>query len=167
MIVEAFENMLLTYEASKQSNCLKRKIGVVVPVGHGETVFGYNISPEPCTACHRNTCSAIHAEVTAVTMLIMTQENRAATSLYIWAEVPCHACLSFIRRYSSIAKVYCLSPESYLTEYPLIARRSEEILQRRSYAKSLGIDIIELDREEIMQYELFKHNKTNVQPNQA
>lgn len=167
MIVEAFEYMLQTYQASQQSTCLRRKIGVVVPVGHGETIFGYNTSPEPCATCHRSTCQAIHAEVTAVTMLIMTQENRAVTSLYIWAEVPCHACLSYIRRYSSIARIYCLSPESYLTEYPLIARRSEEITQRRVYAKSLGIDIIELDREEIIQYELFKHNKTDVQPNQA
>lgn len=167
MIVEAFDLMLSTNEAAKQSNCLKRKIGVVVPVGQGETVFGYNTSAEPCQTCHRSTCSAVHAEVVAVTNLIMFQENRGASSLYIWAEVPCHACLSFIRRYSSITRVYCLSAESYLTEYPLIARRSEEISQRRGYAKSLGIDIIELDREELLQYELFKRNKTDVQPDKA
>ena len=162
-MIEIFNMMLHAREASAQSNCLKRKVGVCIPLyGGEETRWGANQSGLACTICERDTCPALHAEVNAILKAIYEQEERAIDTLYIWAEVSCRACLSFIKRYSTVRTIYCLSPESYFTEYPVIARRSEEIRQRKIYAAALGIEIIELDREEIIEHELSKHNRGDV-----
>lgn len=160
-MTEIFKFMLTAKNVTQYSNCGKRKIACVVPVG-GDEIWGYNNVLQKCAICSRETCGAIHAEQAAVTQLIYLKEARNATKMYLWAESPCMQCLNFIRRYTAISSIYCLSPESYKTEYPIIARRSEEILCRRMYAKSLGISIIELDREEILEYELIEHSNPDI-----
>ena len=165
-MTQHFESMLSARSVCQYSNCAKRKIACIVPVGTDE-IWGYNNVLQSCPTCSRETCGAIHAEQAAIAQLLYLHEGQDATKMYLWAEVPCKQCLNFIRRYSGISIIYCLSPESYLTEYPVIARRSEEILDRRKYAKSLGISIIELDREEIIEYELSKHSQPEPGSNQA
>ena len=162
-MIEVFKLMLTAKNVTQYSNCGKRKIACVVPVG-GDEIWGYNNVLQKCAVCSRETCGAIHAEQAAVAQLIYLKEAHNATKMYLWAEPPCMQCLNFIRRYTAISIIYCLSPESYKTEYPIVARRSEEILCRRMYAKSLGISIIELDREEIIEYDLSKHSETNIRP---
>lgn len=161
MIFHTFENLLQAREASKLSNCLRRQIGVAIPVA-GETLWGYNNSAVPCTECHRETCSAVHAEVQATVRSIEAKKNLDTCGLYIWAEVPCHACLSFIKKFSTVAIIYCLSPESYTKQYHLNSTRIEEIKSRKEYARSLGLVILEQDMEEIEDYELSKHTQTHV-----
>jgi deoxycytidylate deaminase len=161
MIFTTFEYLLEAREASKLSNCLRRQIGVALPV-EGETLWGHNSSTLPCPTCHRETCSALHAEVQAVVRAIEAKKNLDTCGLYIWAEVPCHACLSFIKKFSTVAIIYCLSPESYTKQYHLDSTRIEEIKSRKLYARSLGIIILEQDMEEIEEYELSKHTQTHV-----
>jgi deoxycytidylate deaminase len=154
MITERFNFMLQAREAASYSVCLKRKIGVCIRVADFETVWGFNAASEPCTVCMRESCPAVHAEVRACISLMAEKQNRIATALHIWSEIPCRQCLSFIHQTTSIRQIFCLSPESYKTEYPLIERRTEEIQIRSVYAKNLGFDVIELDREEIVEYGL-------------
>lgn len=156
-----FQRMLIAKKVCSYSNCQKRKIAAIVPVGD-DTIWGYNNVLKPCPACNRESCGAIHAEQSVIMQLLYLRLQQECTTMYVWAEPPCKQCLNFIRRHSAISVVYCLSPESYLTEYPIIARRTEEIKERRQYAQSLGIAIIELDREEILQYELLGHSQTHV-----
>jgi deoxycytidylate deaminase len=164
MFLETFDLMLEARKASLYSNCKRRKIGVTLPGPHDENIWGYNNTMLGCPTCDREKCPATHAEVMAIQQAIYCKADREITKLYIWAEVPCHQCLNFIRRYSAVALIFCLSPESYFTEYPVIARRSEEISARREFAKSLGLSITELDREEILQYELSKFAEPNFEP---
>ena len=165
MFLETFDLMLEARKASLYSNCKRRKIGVTLPGPHDENIWGYNNTIKGCPTCDRDKCPATHAEVMAIQQAIYCKADREITKLFIWAEVSCHQCLNYIRRYSAIALIFCLSPESYFTEYPVIARRSEEISARREFAKSLGLSIVELDREEIVQYELSKYPQTNTEPN--
>lgn len=157
-----FDLMLSAKDAKETSNCLRRSIGVAIPTLDGDTIWGANKSKITCKSCHRETCSAVHAEVEAIVRALKYQREIDIKKLYIWAEVPCHACLSFIASYSTIDLVYCLMPSTYAIEYPSIDRRSDEIKDRRRYAKALGITIVELDREEVIEYELSKHSKTHV-----
>lgn len=152
-----FQRMLIAKKVCQYSNCQKRKISAIVPSGD-DTIWGYNNVLKICPTCNRETCGAIHAEQAVIMQLLYLQIQQSVNTMYVWAEPPCKQCLNFIRRHSSISVVYCLSPESYLTEYPVIARRTEEIRERRQYALSLGISIIELDREEIIAYELSEHS---------
>jgi len=156
MITENFNHMLQAREASTYSVCLKRKVGVCIDVAGDESVWGFNAASEPCTVCMRESCPAIHAEVRACLTLLAEKANRLARSLCIWSEIPCRQCISFIHQTTSIRQIFCLSPESYKIEYPLIERRTEEIQIRRVYAKNLGFDVIELDREEIVEYGLLR-----------
>lgn len=160
-MTDIFKHMLEAKQVCQYSNCHRRKIGVVLVAG-SDTIWGYNNTTLTCITCKRETCGAIHAEQSAILQAIYIREAQNITDLFIWAEPPCLQCLNFIKRYSAINRIYCLSPESYLTEYPIIARRSEEILERRAYARSLGISIIELDREEILEHELPEHSETDI-----
>lgn len=147
-----FINMLKAKQAASYSNCTKRKIGCIVEVD--EVFYGFNTVEQLCPDCSRETCGAVHAEVSAVSQLLRNRKDRQATELFLWAEPPCLQCLNYIKRYSLIRKIYCLSPESYRIEYPLIERRTSEITQRRKYADLIGVKITELDMEEILSYEL-------------
>jgi len=157
-----FDLMLSAKAAKETSNCLRRSIGVAIPTIDGDTIWGANKSKIQCPSCHRETCSAVHAEVEAVVRALKHQREIDIKKLYIWAEVPCHACLSFIASYSSIDLVYCFMPSTYAPEYPSILQRAQEIEDRKTYAKALGITIVELDREEVIEYELSKHSETHV-----
>ena len=163
IFIKDFDLMLNAKEARETSNCLRRHIGVAIPTRDEETIWGANKSGLACTKCHRETCSAVHAEVEALIRALKHQKEIDIKKLYIWAEVPCQHCLSFISSYSSIDLGYCLLPSSYATEYPAILQRTEEIRQRKNYAHTLGITIVELDREEVIEYELSKHSQTHVQ----
>jgi len=167
-VTEIFKFMLTAKNVTQYSNCGKRKIACVIPIdSRKKTLWGYNNVLKLCKVCRRETCGAIHAEQHAVAQLIYHRLQFDVSKMYLWAEPPCMQCLNFINRFSAISTIYCLSPESYSTEYPLIARRTDEIRQRREYAESLGISIIELDREEILEHELLKHSNPNIRPDQA
>ena len=140
------------------STCKRRKIAAIIP-NRGNGPLSYIGSNNPTGSLHccsrdKGICPAIHAEVDVVikakTQVILS------TELYLWAETPCHQCLSFIRRHSFIDTVYCLTTESYGSEYPLVLDRKEEIAFRDEYAKSINLTIVKLDREEILEYELLK-----------
>lgn len=162
-MIEIFNFMLQARDVRQYSNCSKRHIACVIPLGvKDDTLWGYNNVMQPCKTCSRETCGAIHAEQHAIAQLMYHRLQFETTKMYLWAEPPCMQCLNFINRFSAISIIYCLSPESYLTEYPLIARRTDEIRQRREYAESLGISIIELDREEILEHELSQHSNPDI-----
>lgn len=162
MIIKTFDIMLEARAISENSNCLRRKIGVIIPAGEDQ-VIGYNFSAIQCKECNRPTCPAVHAEVRAISIL-NTHYKIYADKLYIWAEIPCKQCLSYIALHSKIRTIHCLSTDSYSKEYPIISDRKEEILARRTFARSLGIETNELDREEIIDYELYKSTEVNDQP---
>jgi len=161
--LEDFDLMLQAHEVAKYSNCLRRQIGVVIPAPDGDVIWGANKSAVTCGTCHRETCSAVHAEVAAILRYYPHTQRLENRKLYIWAEVPCNQCLSFISTYSNIDIVYCLMPSTYAVEYPSILQREQEIKDRKTYAKVLGITIVELDREEVIEYELSKHSETDIQ----
>ncbi len=158
-----FQRMLKAREFSSYSTCQRRKIGVYIPVAVIKdsdnpssylSVLAANHPQSTIHCCKREQgiCPALHAEVVAVTNLRECRYN--CRDLYIWAETPCHQCLSFIRRNSHISRIICLSTESYAVEYPLVDHKKDEIALRDSYAKELGFDVVKLDREEILNSEL-------------
>lgn len=165
MLDKIFGFMLQAKRASQHSTCLKRKIGVAIPYVAEETMWGYNGAAKPCKVCERETCPATHAEVVAINTFISTNTMHTLTTLYIWAEIPCRQCLSYIKRYSSIRQIFCLNRESYGKEYPSVLSRKDEINQRKEYAQAIGIRITELDREEILEHELYLSASDDVQPN--
>lgn len=147
--------MLKAKKVSQQSNCDRRKIGAVISNGSSEVVWGWNDRGDTTHICTRELgfCPAIHAEVMAIQNLQYSGQ-RIGDSIFVWCEIPCHNCLNFIAKYSRVRRVYCLSLDSYKVEYPRVSERSSEVTNRRAYARSLGIDVIELDREEILEHEL-------------
>lgn len=153
-----FESMIQAKHVGQlTSNCGRRKIGVYIPLNSpelGDIAFtGSNATQSTKQCCGSATngiCTAIHAEVNAVVNL--RGYRYLVDSLYIWAETPCHNCLSFIRRYSHITKIYCLSTESYGIEYPRVNDRTSEIRLRDEYAADLGFQIHKLDVKEIEEY---------------
>jgi deoxycytidylate deaminase len=143
--------MLAAMFTAMDSKCHRRKIGcVLVDDVYEELVSkGYNSCANNCESCERlnpnNVCPAVHAEVNAISHGFSSSPNE----MYIWSEVPCHQCLSYIAIYSDIATIYCLSGESYYELYPHV--NQEAIRMRKEYALELGMIIIELDRAEIME----------------
>lgn len=155
----SFENhlemMLQAKSAGFNSTCSRRKIGVYIPVPGTEDTIAIQANNNPqsiCQCCMResNVCPAIHAEVNAV--MNLGTFRFSVYKLYIWAETPCHQCLSFIRRYSHITDIYCLTTESYGIIYPRVLDRTSEIRLRDEYADSLGFQIHKLDVKEILDY---------------
>lgn len=161
-----FTHMLMARDVAQYSNCAKRHIGCVSFTGDSY-IFGYNSVVNKCTTCSRETCGAIHAEQMLIIHLMERKSFKSVDNLYLWAEVPCIQCLNFLKRYSSIRTVFCLTPQSYAAEYPLIEQRLNEILQRRALARELGITIVEYNREEILNHELHQPTEGSVQSDQA
>lgn len=156
--------MSMAKEAQRHSNCLRRQIGVAIPVCNDpDNVYtNANCSPVTCEVCTRDfACPAIHAEVKAVSSMDRIDYYDCKT-LYIWAEVPCHNCLSYIFTRSAIREIFCLIPEKYAKIYPPVFTNTERIVARKLYAKRLGIDVIQIDPEEVLQYELSRDKQTNV-----
>lgn len=154
-----FDLILKAKSAASWSNCTRRKIGVAIPYNDPddsseEIAIAANTTQKTDQCCTRSAgpCPAIHAEVNAILNLGLSRY--LAEELYIWAEVPCHQCLSFIHKQTYIREIFCLSPESYGKEYPRVLDRTSEIQLRYAYADSLGIDVHKLDAEEILEYEL-------------
>lgn len=149
--------MLKAKEAGILSNCSRRKIGVYIPIRDKtyHAAFGSNNALNTSQCCTREIgiCPALHAEVNAI--INLGKDILKADNLYIWAEIPCHGCLSYIKRNSFIRDIFCLTTESYGREYPRVLDRTAEIALRLKYASLLGIDIHRLDAEEIRQYELY------------
>lgn len=150
--------MLQARHYADMSNCAKRKIGVYVPLARPDddaviAVIAANKHPseQDCKVCSRQTCPAIHAEVSAAFVLARSKET-TAHRLYIWAETPCLNCLSIIKKYTDIDMIYCLQTESYGKIYPPVRDRISEIAVRDGYAKQLGLTVIKLDADEILEY---------------
>jgi deoxycytidylate deaminase len=163
-----FRNILKANELQYLSNCTRRKIGVYIPIPDDDCVLSAiagNAVQSTIHCCMRDAgiCPAVHAEVRAINNL--GSQRYSATELYIWAEIPCHACLSYIHQYSYIRDIYCLTQESYGNEYPRVLDRTSEIKLRKDYATVLGIDVHELDAEEIKEYGLLRHPHTECEPN--
>jgi deoxycytidylate deaminase len=152
-----FQRMLKAKELDWLSNCTRRKIGVYIPLpadsdGAMFAAIGGNSTQQTNHCCKRDIgiCPAVHAEVNAI--MNLGRQRLEAKALYIWAEIPCHACLSYIRRFSSIRDIYCLTTESYGIEYPRVLDRIPEIKLREEYASMLDLNLHQLDAKEI--YEL-------------
>ena len=157
------EMMLQAKSASFNSTCARRKIGVYIPVPGTEDTIAVQANNNPqstkqCCMREANVCPSIHAEVNAV--MNLGAYKYQVFKLYIWAETPCHQCLSFIRRHSAITDIYCLTTESYGVEYSRVLDRTSEIRLRDDYADSLGFQIHKLDVKEIKEYELSTLRKT-------
>lgn len=139
------EYLLIAKQVGEVSLCKRRKIGVVLfyPFSR-EISTGVNGFKElTCDSCTRTIeCPAIHAEVEAI--LNMQTFARLATKLYIWAEVPCLNCLSFISHQTSVRDIYCLHPSLYYQYYERVKDYHENLTLRRNYAKKLGITLHEL-----------------------
>lgn len=155
-----FVNMLKAREFKQLSNCKRRQIGVYIPINKDSvtSAIGFNSTPSEETCCKRDLgyCTAIHAEVSAI--LNLGGHKNSASSLYIWAETPCLACLSFIKTKSFIRTIYCLTAESYALEYPAVMHRPIDLQYRMEHAQSLGLDVVRLDAKEIEEYELSRIN---------
>jgi deoxycytidylate deaminase len=162
MITEQDLRLMLTAkDLDWLSNCARRKIGVYIPlpVDNDDASYssiGGNIVQSTKQCCTRDLgiCPAIHAEVNAI--LNLGSRKYEASRLYIWAEVPCHACLSFIRRQSFIRDIFCLTADSYGVEYPRVLDRKPEIKLREEYATILDLRLHILDREEILEYGILR-----------
>lgn len=149
-----YEGLLMASYIAHKSNCKRRKIGAAILDSSNTYICAANKAAIACEECHRDTCPAVHAEVGAIQNAYEFKALGSATTMYVWAEVPCHQCLSFIKLHSDISIIYCLTPESYSVEYKLSEGRLEDIVKRREYAKNLNISIIEIDRKEVLDYEL-------------
>lgn len=147
-----YEYLLMARDAATQSNCKRRSIGVIFRVGN-VPFPGANKSVVKCSTCMRevNECSAIHAEVDAI-LGAREWTSFAGTQLYIWAECPCPACLSFIARTTlgNCNIIHCLSQQSYEKVYPPICQRHDAIDKRYQLATQLGIMVIPYDIEDIL-----------------
>lgn len=151
------------------SDCDRRQIGVYIPIKVDSikedliASIGVNSPMSKQHCCNRETgdCPAIHAEVYAI--MHLGSHRSEASTIYVWAETPCLNCLSFIKRFSSITRIVCLITQSYGKQYPRVLDRTAEIAKRDSYAQTLGLDVVKLDIEEIIQNEFSKHPEINLQ----
>ena len=157
--------MLLAHAyGNLKSTCEKRQIGSVIPIGES-LIFGANKANNVWDCCKpRELCDAQHSEVDAINN-IPTDLLGLETSMFVWCEVPCVACLRTIRRDSEISTIYCLTIESYGTTYPavLLADRVKEHKNRRTLAANLGIEVIELDLKEIQEHELYRNGSLDIE----
>jgi len=141
--------MLLARESARSSRCQRRRIGAVVHT-YKTYYIGYNSPAIVCKECTRlkGVCPAVHAEVSAITMCLRQSHRDIIAELFVWSEIPCLQCLSFIHQTGLIYNIYCLTPESYQVEYPHLCY--EDIERRRVFAADLGILVHELDREYLL-----------------
>lgn len=152
--------MLLAKGASQNSNCKRRKIGVVIEgidsIYEGDRLYilGSNNASLSCKSCNREMgdCPAEHAEVNAIEKL--PKDIKISGALYIWAEVPCMQCLNVIAIKTNIKQIHCLSAKSYSEEYPRVKNYGPSIVNRKAYATLLGLTITQHDREKILQAEV-------------
>jgi len=153
--------MLQARDFAVHSNCLRRRIGVVFRYP-GFMFTGANAPTVKCRACNRakGDCPAIHAEVKTL-LLAGSFATRPNTALYIWAEIPCVACLSFIAEYTehNCNYIHCLTQASYAKEYPNVLAYTESIAVRHAYALKLGITIYEHDAQELLRPVETKHEQ--------
>lgn len=140
--------MLLARDHARTSRCRRRKIGAVLTI---ENIFflGINSIIKGCDECTREKgyCPAIHAEVRVITAALHNKIDPTGATLYIWSEIPCHQCLTFLAQHFC-KSIYCLTPESYIIEYDKLCK--SQIEARREYSTSLGLVVIELDRNELL-----------------
>lgn len=146
------DGMILARMAAESSNCHRRKIGAAINITHNKTWYmGSNNSPISCIDCTRLTgiCPAIHAEQSALLPAVANQVEPLTGVMFVWSEIPCETCLSFIRRTECVGMIYCLSPLSYRDAYPHL--NWDSIAYRTEFAKRLGLVIVELDMHKIME----------------
>jgi deoxycytidylate deaminase len=126
---------------STSSLCNRRKIGVLIRNSTTDDIhYNYNYSPD-CDYCTRTTeCPAIHAEI----YTIATSPKGFYDELYIYAEVPCKNCLSYIHSFSSIRKIYCLNPYLYSKDYPRVLEYGYQIKERLLYAATKGFTVTQI-----------------------
>jgi deoxycytidylate deaminase len=145
--VKPSEYLLMAKSLSEGSKCWRRKIATVIPIPctQGEVRVGINgFSNFVCNDCTRMIeCPALHSEVQAI--INCRPFNSLVRDLYVWAEVPCLNCLSFIHHQSEITTIYCLAPSLYEQFYGRVKDYSERIALRRAYAKRLELTVIEID----------------------
>lgn len=133
--------------AGESSKCKRRQIGAVLAKDQYKYIKRSNSPSLPCAECTKTThkeCPAIHAEAACV-----VESGHTAMyckDLYVFSEVPCLQCLSYIKKYSGVENIYCLTPESYAPFYPAVLDpwRLDQIEERKSYAHRLGFRVFEL-----------------------
>lgn len=141
--------MLMCRDIAQTSSCERRSIGAAFVIPGGDAFLGANSPAMRCVTCTRAAgmeCAAVHAEVAAL-RCAQWNVSLPKTRMFVWAEVPCMACLSYIYHATRgrCKQIDCLAVAQYASIYPRVLDNLVNIHERFELANRLGITIVTHD----------------------